>query len=198
MVEQEHKMIGNEHGKRKNLCDCINYLMSSSVVQRAQVPCFSHVTCRDRCIRLSIGVFALVHVCMQTCKLSVARSCEETASAPVASSDYAHASTRTCSQELVSKPDRLLHKSALELANDAAVLYNTVRTSMYPRWWGRGGGQCYHLTHGSVHTTSLTSRPPTLALPFALLVLRCPMIPSMCRRPFVLFVIFVTIAACVR
>mmetsp|Transcript_59146 Transcript_59146/g.86756 ORF Transcript_59146/g.86756 Transcript_59146/m.86756 type:complete len:186 (-) Transcript_59146:51-608(-) len=57
MVEQEHKMVGAEHAKRKQLCDVINYLVLT--VQGAQ--------------------------------------------------------------DLVGKGDRLLHKSAFELATDAAV-----------------------------------------------------------------------------
>jgi hypothetical protein len=35
MVEQEHKMVGSEHGKRKQLCEVINYL--AQTVQNAQV-----------------------------------------------------------------------------------------------------------------------------------------------------------------
>jgi len=38
MVEQEHKMVGAEHAKRKQLCDVINYLVLT--VQGAQVTTF--------------------------------------------------------------------------------------------------------------------------------------------------------------
>jgi len=42
MVEQEHKMVGAEHAKRKQLCDVINYLVLT--VQGAQVKKMSKET----------------------------------------------------------------------------------------------------------------------------------------------------------